>query len=161
MIKYRQRYDDYLQSNHWKSLRKKALSRDGHRCAACYSSENLHVHHLRYRHLYDVTKGDLVTLCANCHNKAHSSDHPIKLLERKFVYPKDKHKESKDYNNQKQHKNTSSTARKKIKFTPTEKQLEYVRKHCVTIYKFYMKGKQPRNASKQMYFYLRKRNMAD
>jgi hypothetical protein len=61
-------YSEYLKSEHWKNLRSKKKK---NRCAICGSEENLQVHHLVYRHIFDVTKGDLRKLCRECHETAH------------------------------------------------------------------------------------------
>lgn len=60
----------YLQSEHWKNLRKEKLERNPI-CEQCGSSLSLDVHHVQYRNLYDVTLKDLQTLCRLCHNNEH------------------------------------------------------------------------------------------
>lgn len=40
-------------------------------CFVCRSKENLVVHHLRYRHLYDVKSIDIKVMCSRCHNLLH------------------------------------------------------------------------------------------
>lgn len=67
----KQEYQNYLSSNHWKKLRRRALERSQYRCDKCGSSHALEVHHLRYRNLYDVTLDDLETVCSYHHEKAH------------------------------------------------------------------------------------------
>jgi hypothetical protein len=64
---YRQ---EYLQSEHWRRLKAKKLSRNS-RCECCNSDSNLDVHHKRYKHLYDVNCYDLITLCRCCHDEIH------------------------------------------------------------------------------------------
>ncbi len=52
--------------------RRQVLERDGGRCAQCGSSYGVAVHHLRKRSLgRDDRMENLVSLCADCHNKEH------------------------------------------------------------------------------------------
>jgi 5-methylcytosine-specific restriction endonuclease McrA len=55
-------------------LRKQVLRRDGWRCQACGSRQNLQVHHkqLRSRQGNDDDL-NLITLCAVCHELLHGS----------------------------------------------------------------------------------------
>ena len=69
----------YLQSDHWKSLRERALYRDKYKCKICHSTENLNVHHKRYRKIYNVVVGDLVTMCHDCHVKEHQVPKDVRL----------------------------------------------------------------------------------
>lgn len=63
-------YREYLQSTEWKVLRSKKLKKCK-KCAICDSTQNLHVHHLRYKKIYDVNLSDLVVLCKDCHFLIH------------------------------------------------------------------------------------------
>lgn len=65
-------YREYLKSDHWKCLRKKAVETWGDRCCSC-SVPRVDVHHLRYGNLFDVTVEDLLPLCRRCHDAVHSS----------------------------------------------------------------------------------------
>lgn len=72
---------DYGGSN-WKSQRRKARERDGHRCVDCPVAEQVHgyeldVHHIVSYHRYkDKMRANslenLVTLCRRCHAKRHT-----------------------------------------------------------------------------------------
>lgn len=62
----------YLKSSHWKCLRILALTRDSNKCTKCGSSENLNVHHVKYKQIYDVGVEDLSTLCKTCHLNEHN-----------------------------------------------------------------------------------------
>lgn len=64
-------YLKYLESDHWKNLRSRALIKAGHQCELCHHPRRLEVHHLMYRRLFDVTLDDLIVLCAACHSRAH------------------------------------------------------------------------------------------
>lgn len=65
------KYQTYLQSKEWQHIRKKALFRAKYRCQFCNSSQNLHVHHRTYKHIYSDSLDDLIVLCALCHGKFH------------------------------------------------------------------------------------------
>lgn len=60
----------YLKSEHWSNLRHTKL-RANPDCQKCGCSENLDVHHVNYRNLFDVSVSDLLTLCRPCHNRQH------------------------------------------------------------------------------------------
>lgn len=69
----RAKYAAYLQSDHWRSLRRWALERAGARCQLCNTSEEtLHVHHRTYERLGAELPQDLTVLCASCHAKFHN-----------------------------------------------------------------------------------------
>lgn len=67
----RREYLDYLASPEWKARRLGALSRAEHKCEACASPKQLHVHHLTYKRFRNEIPEDLQVLCRNCHAKAH------------------------------------------------------------------------------------------
>lgn len=65
--------DKYLKSEDWKTLRDSKVARCGNICALCQKEQSsVDVHHLKYKHLYDVTHDDLRVLCRDCHNKIHA-----------------------------------------------------------------------------------------
>jgi 5-methylcytosine-specific restriction endonuclease McrA len=68
----RRRYyrEEYLKSEHWAELKAAKLVVNSS-CERCVSPQNLDVHHLRYRSLYDVLLTDLMTLCRRCHDQEH------------------------------------------------------------------------------------------
>lgn len=68
---FKQRYLDYLKSDHWRRLRSRCFIRDQKRCVSCGSSRGLNAHHLIYRKLLDCTSDDLLTLCETCHSSIH------------------------------------------------------------------------------------------
>jgi len=70
--KRKEEYREYLESNHWKEIRKKALDRAGRKCQLCSSKTNLNVHHNTYKNLGHEDLNDLVVLCRNCHKKFHN-----------------------------------------------------------------------------------------
>lgn len=72
-------YQLYLESDHWKELRKIVLDRDGNKCTRCDSKFWLQAHHKIYRKRFeDSVPGDLVTLCRSCHEKEHGLKHGSK-----------------------------------------------------------------------------------
>lgn len=70
-------YLEYIESDHWKCLRRQALA-IRQSCLLCYRVSNLRVHHIRYRNLIDCTTDDLRVLCERCHDMLHE-------LERKKI----------------------------------------------------------------------------
>ncbi len=76
----------YLKSEHWSSLRARALERNS-KCEACGRSGRREPHHMAYRQIYNVLVDDLVVLCRRCHKIAHEIidrgiiANPVKLSE--------------------------------------------------------------------------------
>ena len=68
----REKYQEYLQSDHWKDLRRMKLEQSGRECKICGSKKDIEVHHLQYHNIYDVCLGDLLVLCRYCHNIHHA-----------------------------------------------------------------------------------------
>jgi len=74
---YRKRYDDYLQSEHWRTLRRKVIARDHFQCQNCFcrvTEGSAHVHHVSYDGLRNVGHSfafECVTLCRTCHVDYH------------------------------------------------------------------------------------------
>lgn len=64
-------YEEYLQTNHWKDVRKRALYRSGYKCQLCSSKGNLNVHHNTYENRGNEKDEDLIVLCEKCHGKFH------------------------------------------------------------------------------------------
>lgn len=65
-------YEAYLQSPHWKSLRRRVLQRDQWRCRLCGRKKDLQVHHDRYTDLLSEDIRYLKTMCRKCHERIHS-----------------------------------------------------------------------------------------
>lgn len=81
-------YADYLQTAHWRSVRDQALRRAKWRCEQCQTKRELQVHHRTYERLGQEAPGDLVVLCAGCHENEHPQEfehdylrHYMKLAE--------------------------------------------------------------------------------
>ena len=62
-------YREYLNSEHWRTIRRLVLERDGYACVLCGASGGqLEVHHRTYeRGWYNERLEDLVVLCIPCH----------------------------------------------------------------------------------------------
>lgn len=72
-------YQEYMQSELWRTKRKRILARDNYRCQKCGSAINLRVHHIRYPDVYGAEPDDdLVTLCDSCHQEVHKKDLMVK-----------------------------------------------------------------------------------
>ena len=63
-------YKNYLNSSDWK-LKRKAKLATTRRCAICGSEENIDIHHLIYKDLFNVERKDLRVLCRRCHFLTH------------------------------------------------------------------------------------------
>lgn len=68
----RKNYDKYLQTDHWKKIRKKALEKADNKCQLCSSKEILQVHHNTYENVGNEKLTDLVVLCRECHSNFHN-----------------------------------------------------------------------------------------
>jgi hypothetical protein len=64
-------YQEYLQSSHWRTMRRKALENAEHSCQLCNSDSALNVHHRTYERLGRERLTDLIVLCRDCHAKFH------------------------------------------------------------------------------------------
>jgi len=58
----------------YEGLRQQILHRDGWRCQSCGAMTNLEVHHREFRrHSGADSEENLITLCVDCHRRAHES----------------------------------------------------------------------------------------
>ncbi len=64
-------YQNYLLSDWWALVRRKALQAAGFRCQLCNSPEKLQVHHRSYANIGNEKLGDLTVLCEDCHEVFH------------------------------------------------------------------------------------------
>lgn len=64
-------YPEYLETKHWKQVRKAALKAIGHKCQLCGKKKRLNVHHNNYQCLWKETLRDVVILCRDCHKIFH------------------------------------------------------------------------------------------
>jgi 5-methylcytosine-specific restriction endonuclease McrA len=66
-------YSIYLESEHWKNLRKRMLRRANYRCQVCNTGKILNVHHRTYKNIGEEDYEDLIVLCETCHTLYHNS----------------------------------------------------------------------------------------
>jgi 5-methylcytosine-specific restriction endonuclease McrA len=68
-------YPEYLQSEHWRQTRRRALERAAFHCRICGNgsrrNQPLNVHHLTYERLGQEADSDLIALCRTCHQTTH------------------------------------------------------------------------------------------
>ncbi len=65
-------YARYLQSEHWLQLRAHLLLTRGNRCEACGKVGGAQAHHLSYARLGHELPEDIILLCPEHHQQAHS-----------------------------------------------------------------------------------------
>lgn len=70
-------YQEYLQSDKWKTISAQRLALDNHECVLCGGvAEN--VHHRRYpKALGEEMINDLVSLCRQCHALHHGKEYAV------------------------------------------------------------------------------------
>lgn len=77
-------YQDYLNSDEWKELRKQAYRRSKNRCELCNNTAHS-VHHIKYPKHYSQDKlKNLLVVCDSCHNKLHGLPDGIDTLKEKI-----------------------------------------------------------------------------
>ena len=79
-------YEDYLNTNHWKALRKRKLGQSRYKCQICASTDKLVVHHNTYENRGCENDADLVVLCDVCHKKFHNIQSDVIQMNNKFNY---------------------------------------------------------------------------
>lgn len=78
-------YQKYLQSNHWRRVRHRALREAGYQCECCGTSETiLQAHHNSYDNLGCELSGDLNIYCSDCHIAEHNKTREVKEIIRVF-----------------------------------------------------------------------------
>lgn len=68
---WREAYQRHLESEKWKSLRRRVWDRCGGVCEGCAERTAVELHHLTYARLGHELLTDLVALCEGCHDRAH------------------------------------------------------------------------------------------
>lgn len=61
----------YYKLDHWMKRKYARQDRDGGACVLCLSSDDLRCHHVSYGRLFNEPLEDLLTLCAECHDRVH------------------------------------------------------------------------------------------
>lgn len=64
-------YQEYLNTEHWQTMRRLALEHAEHRCQLCYAPDRLQVHHRTYERVTAERLTDLTVLCDGCHEEFH------------------------------------------------------------------------------------------
>lgn len=64
-------YRAYLKTDHWQTVRKRALQSARYRCQLCNAAKPLHVHHRTYANRGNERPEDVIALCAECHERHH------------------------------------------------------------------------------------------
>ena len=69
-------YQEYLESDHWKDLRKRFWASKLHNrsCYVCGVKSGLQVHHKSYKRIGREKLHDLLLLCGGCHTETHKLD---------------------------------------------------------------------------------------
>jgi len=69
------RYDLYLQTAEWKTLRRLKMESASHRCQVCNTDAGpLEVHHRTYERRGRERLDDLTVLCRRCHQSHHDAE---------------------------------------------------------------------------------------
>ncbi len=70
----KEKYQQYLKSPEWRTLRLKALAYALHKCQLCNGEKDLHVHHRVYPKVLGTEPvTDLTVLCNTCHTMFHKT----------------------------------------------------------------------------------------
>jgi hypothetical protein len=68
-------YFEYLETEHWSSIKKQAFRIHGMKCYECGLHDNLQIHHRHYKTLgKEDPQTDLMPLCYMCHKGIHNRD---------------------------------------------------------------------------------------
>jgi len=78
-------YKEYLQSDHWKAMRKRQLKLGNYKCNLCNSKDNLNVHHNTYENRGNEKDEDLIVLCQECHAKFHGKFEKEDVIENQIT----------------------------------------------------------------------------
>lgn len=63
-------YREYLGSEEWKKKRGEKL-KNKKNCSICWSCDNIDIHHLTYKNIFNEPTTDLRRLCRSCHQLTH------------------------------------------------------------------------------------------
>lgn len=70
-------YNDQLKTKEWKKFRQRVLDKKGRKCQMCGSTENLCIHHKRYKKdcfAWEYKMKEVKVVCSKCHNIIHQKD---------------------------------------------------------------------------------------
>jgi len=88
-------YSEYLQSKHWKELRKRFYKKNKKVCSVCGATKKIQLHHLTYIRLGKERLSDLMSVCDSCHHLIHKKKIKIAKLRKKKKHTKHKSKHKK------------------------------------------------------------------
>lgn len=79
-------YNNYLQTQHWKSMRKQAAEHFEYTCIRCNSvfKESYHIHHNTYKRLGNEKLSDLSFYCNKCHTIIHKNKDERKTFNKQY-----------------------------------------------------------------------------
>lgn len=77
----REAYRQYLETSAWKARRARVLMRDRYICQGCLSARAVDVHHTTYAHVGSELMFELVSLCRECHDRAHETGSSLEPAE--------------------------------------------------------------------------------
>lgn len=66
-------YEEQLKHPFWKAFRKFVFAVRGKKCEVCGATDNLQVHHHKYRNVmaWEYTCNEVMVVCGSCHKKIH------------------------------------------------------------------------------------------
>ena len=67
----KKKHQAYLQSKHWKEVKRKYARTHEYKCYVCGKRRKLHLHHRTYKRLGNERMSDLVYLCEKHHEELH------------------------------------------------------------------------------------------
>jgi len=65
------RYNAYLETPQWQTLRLAVFKRDGYLCQHCHKARATDAHHLTYVRMGHEDLADLLSVCKSCHETIH------------------------------------------------------------------------------------------
>lgn len=73
MKSFKKKYEEHLQSDKWKEIRKAKAEEQHYTCERCGKVvlSGFHIHHKTYAHLGNEPLTDLMFLCEDCHIEVH------------------------------------------------------------------------------------------
>ncbi len=67
----RDTYMEYLKSDKWKEISKECKNLANNKCIRCGSEDELEIHHITYKNIYNEEQNDIECLCHLCHTTIH------------------------------------------------------------------------------------------
>ena len=121
-------YEAYLQTEQFNEKRKSVFDRDNHKCVVCGSKNNLQVHHLTYRNVFQEPLSDLITLCKNCHATYHAIDRRREAVERIYIAENNKKRKAEIEQQQEEFKTEQNKLIEESRAIEQEIKDEYLKK---------------------------------